>query len=102
MIYIMKRTTADSDIVTSFMLGKSVVVVLPKKLGIKPGVEYSVVEKNDQIVLHPKKKSVATLLRSLKKLSVSRSPQAPSETEIDSWLSHRFDEEYDQNIKDKE
>lgn len=102
MIYIMKNTLHGENRVKTFTLGTSVVVVLPKRLGVKAGVEYSVVEKNDTIVFNKQKQSShAQVLQSIQGFAISVPKSAPTAKEMDGWLNERFDEDYEKTFNKK-
>lgn len=54
-----------SDTVSAFQLGSSVVVTLPKKMGIKPGQKMKVKKIGNRIILKEEKNDPVSLVASL-------------------------------------
>ena len=88
--------------VTTFTLGKSTVVTIPKKLGIGSGVKLKLSKKGSAILLEPKSKSkrdeIAKKIALVKKLAGGIKipfPYTPDE------LNKMIDDEYDEIIVKK-
>lgn len=59
----------QTQTVTTFKLGNSTVVTLPKSLGVKPGVKVRIRKLTKKIILEPEKEDVAKKIALVEKLS---------------------------------
>lgn len=59
----------QTQIVTTFKLGKSTVVTLPKSLGIEPGTKMKTRKLRKKIIMEPEKEDLAKKLALVEKLS---------------------------------
>ncbi|MBI4036208.1 AbrB/MazE/SpoVT family DNA-binding domain-containing protein [Candidatus Daviesbacteria bacterium] len=88
------------DEVTAFQLGSSIVVTLPKELGIKPGQKMKIEAKQGNIILKRKKKNreeeIRKFVRSLAVGLRLKSNLTPEE--IKEELDRRYEERYEKML----
>lgn len=92
-IYKNDKVIYMKDEVTAFQLGSSIVVTLPKKLGIKPGQKLKVEQTGREIILKKEKMTKEEIAKMVRKLAggLRLKPDLTPE-EINEELDRRYEE----------